>query len=178
MIDTSTWLDLAKQRDGQRLIRPLRSLVEDGHVELLVPQVVLDEFDRSRDSAEKKVTTSLTERLKAFRQELAAYTDMDYRDEQLRLFDQWAHQISMSGALTRRNIDDARSLLDAGRRLEPTTGDHDRVVARALAKAAPFHRQRNSIADALLIEMYTTAVGAAGPADTHAFVTSNSEDFC
>jgi len=99
MIDTSTWLDLAKQRDGQRLIRPLRSLVEDGHVELLVPQVVLDEFDRSRDSAEKKVTTSLTERLKAFRQELAAYTDMDYRDEQLRLFDQWAHQISMSGAL-------------------------------------------------------------------------------
>jgi hypothetical protein len=50
-------------------------------------------------------------------------------------------------------------------------------VARALAKAAPFHRQRNSVADALLIEIYTTAVGAAGPAETYAFVTSNSEDF-
>jgi hypothetical protein len=79
--------------------------------------------------------------------------------------------------LTTRNIVDIRSLLDVGKRLEPTTGDRDRVLARALAKTAPCHRQRNSVADALLIDMYMTAMGSAGADDTYAFVTSNSDDF-
>ena len=87
LIDTSTWLDLAKSRDGRRLVRPLQRFVEDGHIELLVPQVVLDEFDRNRDSVKKTMTTSLTERIKAFRKELTAYAEMDYRDQELRLFD-------------------------------------------------------------------------------------------
>lgn len=176
-IDTSTWLDLAKRRDGQRLIRPLNTLVADGHVELLVPQVVIDEFERNRESVEKTMTTSLTERFKAVRQELAAYADMDYRDEELRLFDQWAHQVTMRGALTTRNFDDIRALLETGRRLEPTATDHERVVARALAKSAPFHRQRNSVADALLIEMYSAALSTAEPGDRYAFITSNAHDF-
>ncbi|MGB9223425.1 hypothetical protein [Mycobacterium sp.] len=30
LIDTSTWLDLAKRRDGQRVIVALRQLVSDG----------------------------------------------------------------------------------------------------------------------------------------------------
>lgn len=176
-IDTSTWLDLAKRRHGQRLLRPLQRFVEDGLVELLVPQVILDEFDRNRQGVEKSMTTSLTERIKAFRKELTAYAEMDYGDEELTLFDQWAHQVSLSGALTTRNFDDICSLLAVGRRLEPTSDERDRVVTRALAKAAPCHRQRNSVADALLIEMYTTVIGSAGPGAAYAFVTTNSDDF-
>lgn len=176
-VDTSTWLDLAKRRDGQRLIRPLQTFVEDSHVELLVPQVVVDEFERNRTNVEKMMTTSLTERFKAIRQELAAYADMDYRNEELRLFDKWAHQVTLSGALTTRNFEDIRALLASARRIEPSTDDRERVVSRALAKSAPFHRQRNSVADALLIEMYSAALVGAGPGDTYAFVTSNSLDF-
>ena len=110
LIDTSTWLDLAKRRDGQRLIRPLQTFVETRQVELLVPQVIVDEFDRRRADAEKTVTTSLTERFKNIRQELVAYADMDYRGEQLKLFDQWAYQVSLTRTLTTRNFDDIRLL--------------------------------------------------------------------
>jgi hypothetical protein len=46
-----------------------------------------------------------------------------------------------------------------------------------LAKLAPFHRSRNSVADALLIEMYAAALASAPPGDHYAFVTSNSDDF-
>jgi hypothetical protein len=177
LIDTSTWLDLAKRRDGRRLIRPLQHFVEDGHVELLVPQVIVDEFERNRESVKRTMTSGLTERIKAFRKELTAYAEMDYRDEELRLFDQWSYQVSVSGAMTTRNFEDIATLLATGRRLEPTSGEHERVMARALEKKAPCHRQRNSVADALLIELYATAPGAADPADTYAFVTSNSDDF-
>jgi hypothetical protein len=177
LIDTCTWLDLSKRRDGQRLLRPLQRLVEDGHVELLVPELIVDEFDRNREGVAKSMTTSLTDRIKAFRQELTAYAEMDYRDEELRRFDHWAHQLSLSGALTTRNFDDTSALLAVGRPLEPTADERDRVVARALAKTAPCHRQRNSVADALLFEMYTTVIGSPGPVDSYAFVTTNSVDF-
>jgi hypothetical protein len=50
-------------------------------------------------------------------------------------------------------------------------------MARGLVKAAPFHRNRNGVADALLIELYSTAIAGAGKDDRYAFVTTNSDDF-
>jgi predicted nucleic acid-binding protein len=44
LIDTSTWLDLAKRRDGQRWIVSLRVLAHHQELELLVPSVVIEEF--------------------------------------------------------------------------------------------------------------------------------------
>lgn len=102
---------------------------------------------------------------------------MDYRDEELRLFDKWSYQVSLSGAMTTRNFEDIATLLVTGRRLELTSDESHRVTTRALEKLAPCHRPRNSVADALLIELYATAIGTAGPGDTYAFVTSNSDDF-
>ncbi|QCT85490.1 hypothetical protein C0205_12630 (plasmid) [Micrococcus luteus] len=43
LVDTSTWLDLSKRRDGQRWIVALRVLVHQGEVELIVPPLVIDE---------------------------------------------------------------------------------------------------------------------------------------
>lgn len=48
------------------------------------------------------------------------------------------------------------------------------VVDRGLAKQAPFHKHRNSVADALLIELYEAEIDESGE---FAFVTSTSEDF-
>lgn len=63
--------------------------------------------------------------------------------------------------------------------MSPTADEQARAVRRALDKRAPFHRGRNSVADALLLEIYTTAVGTspAGPGDQYGFVSSNVKDF-
>jgi hypothetical protein len=50
-----------------------------------------------------------------------------------------------------------------------------RAAQRAIDKRAPFHRQRNGIDDAILIEIYADAVAAKAPAGTrYAFVTHNT----
>ena len=54
LVDTSTWLDLARRRDGQRWIVALRVLILNGDIELLVPAVVLEEFDRNRERVERE----------------------------------------------------------------------------------------------------------------------------
>jgi len=51
-------------------------------------------------------------------------------------------------------------------------------VQRGPDKRAPFHRSRKGVANALLIELYATAIDRADLAnEPHAFVTTNSEDF-
>jgi hypothetical protein len=55
--------------------------------------------------------------------------------------------------------------------------EHERVIQRALEKKAPFHRDRNSVADAVLIELYSSEAGGNDTADRYCFVTCNYLDF-
>lgn len=48
LIVTSPWLDLAKRRDRQEWIVPIRVLHFPKRLELLMPQLVLDEYGRNR----------------------------------------------------------------------------------------------------------------------------------
>jgi hypothetical protein len=123
------------------------------------------------------MTASVAQRFKLIRQDLDDYGGTD-TESALQTIEELARHTPLIGAMTTRNFDEILELLRAGRTVEPTEEDRRAVVERGLAKQAPFHRSRNSVADALLIEIYATAAkGADLPRDPHAFVTSNSEDF-
>src|SRR4051812_30475624 len=59
LVDTSVWLDLAKDYRQQPVIGALEDLVSAGEIELVVPQVVLDEFGRNKDRIAAEATRSL-----------------------------------------------------------------------------------------------------------------------
>ncbi len=177
LVDTSTWLDLAKRRDGQKWIVALRVLAHQGEIALYAPALVLDEFERNRPRIEASMTASVTERFRLIKQDLDAYGGSDQEDA-LQVIEGLAYQVPLIGAMTTRNFDDIVALLKQGDQLEPGDEERARVVQRGLDKRAPFHRSRNSVADALLIELYATAVERADlDAEPHGFVTSNSDDF-
>ena len=177
LVDTSTWLDLSKRRDGQRWIVALRVLAHQGHVELLVPQLVVDEFERNRDRIEASMTASVAQRFKLIKQDLDEYGGTDY-EHALKVIEGLAHQVPLIGAMTTRNFDEVLESLRKGRVIEPTDKERRRVVQRGLDKRAPFHRSRNSVADALLVELYATSIDDADlGAEPHGFVTTNSDDF-
>ena len=177
LVDTSTWLDLCKRRDGQRWIATLRVLINQGEAGLILPTLVIDEFERNRERIETSMTASVAQRFKLIRQDLDDYGGSD-NEQALRVVEDLARHVPLIGAMTTRNFDEVLELLRAGRIVTPTDATRSAVVERALAKHAPFHRSRNSIADALLIELYATDVSGADLArEPHAFVTSNSDDF-
>lgn len=177
LVDTSTWLDLCKRRDGQRWIVALRVLVHQRKVELLVPSLVIDEFERNRERVEASMTASVAQRFKLIRQDLDEYGGTD-NEKSLRVIEDLARHVPLIGALTTRNFDEVLALLQTGRLVEPSGADLASVVQRGLAKQGPFHRSRNSVADALLIELYKSAINdVVSGSEPHAFVTSNSEDF-
>ncbi|TPV47781.1 hypothetical protein FJ661_20165 [Pseudarthrobacter phenanthrenivorans] len=178
LVDTSTWLDLAARRDGQKWIVTLHQLIRAAEVRLLVPQVVIDEFERNRPRAEQAMTARVTDRFRLIRADIGSTYNNDDLEHALKALDGLAHHIPLIGAMTTRNFDDVLKLLEGGVRLEPSSREHSRVVQRGLDKRAPFHRSRNSVADALLIELYISAAEEPDLAtDPHAFITSNSNDF-
>ena len=175
LIDTSTWLDLAARRDGQSWIVPLRVLASHGQLELLVPSLVTEEFDRNRPRSEMAVTTSVLDRLRQLRRELRQYAGARHEDVWLT---ETAQHIPLVNAMTPQNFSEIDQLLRAGTRLDPGDAEYANAVQRGLDKRAPFTSDKNSIADALLIEIYAAQLTAtAATTDVHAFVTSNHRDF-
>ncbi|MFC5064870.1 PIN domain-containing protein [Actinomycetospora atypica] len=139
---------------------------------LLVPELVLEEFDRNRPHAEERAAKSISDRVRDLGRDLDDIGVGPHRG--------LGRDDSPGPNGQRRDIADfreIRELLERARRLEPRAEHHERVVRRALGKLAPFHLPKNSVGDALLAERYRTTV-AGGPTDeTFAFVTSNYRDF-
>ncbi len=178
LVDTSTWLDLAKDIQGQTLIVTLRGLVNEERLELLVPQLVLDEFERNRERVATDMTRSTAAHLRRARQAIEQHGRGDGRQAALDELDNVVHREPLLQQMATRNFEAIADLLRGGRRLEPSVDDRSRAVDRALGKRAPFHRDKNSVADALLIEMYASAQSAStDPADRYCFITHNTKDF-
>jgi len=174
LIDTSTWLDLAGRRTGQQWIVPLRVLKAQGKLELLVPPVVIEEFARNRVRSEAAVTTRVLERLRQLRRELREYAGEKH--EQIWLAETAQH-IPLVNAMAPQNHREIDELLRSGHAVEPTDVEYARAVQRGLDKRAPFTAERNSTADALIIETYASQIALADADDVYAFVTSNHKDF-
>ena len=49
LIDTSVWLDLANDCRLAAVLKAVEDLIKAGTIELIMSQIVLDEFARSRD---------------------------------------------------------------------------------------------------------------------------------
>jgi PIN domain len=174
LIDTSTWVDLGTRRDGQKWIVPLRVLKLHQGLELLVPSLVLAEFDRTRPRSEMAVTTSVLDRLRQLRRDLRGYAGEKHEDIWLAETEQ---HIPMINAMAPQNFREIDELLRAGTIIEATETERARAAQRGLDKTAPFTSNKNSVADALLIEIYATQISGADSSDVLAFVTSNHQDF-
>ena len=95
------------------MIVPLHLLTLDGRLDLLIPQVVIDEFERNRPMVEASVTSDVTQLFKLIRRDPVQYGS-EQQSEALETLDQLAHQVPLIGAMTTRNFEEIRELLDRG----------------------------------------------------------------
>ncbi len=177
LVDTCVWLDLAKQADGGKVVAILRELCDRGGIELLVPQVVVDEFERNRDRVQEAMTRSVSAKFREVRKAIDEHGRGEGRQKALDELDNITHQMPLVNELATQTFDAILDLLHLGRAITPAPEIKEQVVERALAKRAPFHREKNSVADALLIEIYGDAAKTATDSDRYCFITHNTKDF-
>lgn len=84
--DTCVWLDLAKTVNGEPLIAACRQLIEEERLELLVPQLVIDECERNRGRIEADMARSVSATFHRVRAAVDEHGRGDGRDEALKQF--------------------------------------------------------------------------------------------
>lgn len=178
LIDTDVWLELAKDYRQLPIFEAVTTLVESGDLELILPRVIVDEFERNRDRVVAESKKSLSSHFRLVKEAITQFAPEDQRDATLGQLNEVDHRIAVGGEAINEAIGIIEKLFDGAAKIELTDAVKARAADRAIAKIAPFHRQRNSMGDALLIETYIDALAARSDADDiYAFVTHNIHDF-
>jgi hypothetical protein len=178
LIDTCVWLDLAKDYQQQAILSALEELVRQGELTLIVPRIVLDEFARNRARIIEDSGRSLSSTLKRAKEVVEKYGEQRQKRAVLRQLRDVDHLLPTLGDAAAETVGRIEKLFAQGVVIETSDAVKLRAAQRAIDKRAPFHRQRNGIDDAILIETYADVVAAKSPAGSRfAFVTHNTKDF-
>jgi PIN domain-containing protein len=178
LVDTCVWLDLAKDSQQQPLLSALEELVRDGRVLLIVPTIVRSEFDRNRARVAEESGRSLTAVLKRVRAVVERLGDARGKNIALKQLQDVGHKIPNLGEAAIESLARIDALLAGGEHVDLTDAVKLRAANRAIEGRAPFHRQKNSMADAIIMETYCSIVAAkSAPRTRFMFITHNIKDF-
>lgn len=178
LIDTSIWLDLAKDYRQQSLLGVLEELIRQQCVSLIVPRPILDEFARNKARIVDEGSQSLSSTLKRAKDVVDKLGDPKRKRLVLEHLNDVDHRIPTLGESAIESVRRIEKLLGAAPIVEISDAVKLRSAQRAIDGKAPFHRQKNSINDALLIETYAEIVGDPTLKGVRfAFVTHNTKDF-
>ena len=178
LIDTSVWLDLVKDYRLSAVLTAIEELIDSRMIELIMPTIVLDEFARNRDRVVEQSRRSFTSQLKRVREAIVEFGVEDRREATLHELGEIEHKIAMKGEVSLQILKRIETVMTSCRAVAASQQAKNKVIERALAKLAPFHRSRNSVADGLLVETFVEAAESVGdPEAEFFFVTHNTRDF-
>ena len=177
LIDTCVWLDLAKDYQRQPILTALEELVRQGDVTLIVPQIVVDEFTLNKARIIEESGRSLSSTLKRVKEAVEKFGDPRKKDRVLQELNNVDHRIPTLGGAAVETVGRIEKLFAQSSVIEISDAVKARAAQRAIDKRAPFHRQRNGIDDAILIEVYSDELATKTPATRFVFVTHNTKDF-
>lgn len=179
LIDTCVWFDLAKNHNREELLRAIEEMVRRGALSLLVPQILLDEFRRNQERITKENTKSLTSNFRVVREALTLLKGGAAKKRALLLqLDKAVEELPAVGRSAELALARIDKLLAGFPILEASDAVVRAAAQRGIEKRAPFHHPKNSIADAMLVEIYAECEEKEPGVDSRfAFVSSNTTDF-
>ena len=178
LIDTCVWLDLAKDYQRQAVLGVVEELVRQKQVSIILPRTVFDEFTRNKVRVAEESGRSLSGVLKRAKEVVNRLGDTKQKRITLDQLNDLDYKISSLGETAIESIGRIGQLFSGSTVVETTDDVKLRAAQRAIDRRAPFHRQRNGIDDAILIETYADFVSDKNAAGVRfAFVTHNTKDF-
>jgi hypothetical protein len=178
LVDTCVWLDLAKDPEQLALLNVIEELVKRKELSLIVPRLVADEFARNKEKIIKESSKSLSTVFKRVKDVVDKFGDPKKKKIVLEQLNDVDYKIPTLGEAAIVSVSRIEKLLKEATIIETTDDIKLRAVQRAIDRKAPFHRQKNSINDAIIIETYATCILDKNSTGIRfAFVTHNKNDF-
>jgi hypothetical protein len=179
LIDTCIWLDLAKDPRQVPVLGVVEEMVKLGMVSLIVPRIVLDEFRRNRERIAKESARSLSAHFRLVKEAVGKIGgDKKKMRVVLSHLDDVDHKIPIVGGAALDTLDRIEKLLISSTIIEPSEAVRLNATQRAIERKAPFHHEKNAMADAIILETYAECLRDKTASGTRfAFVTHNKRDF-
>jgi hypothetical protein len=174
-LDTSVWLDLAVNEAGEPLLGALEALCKQGAIDLVVPQIIRDEFSKNKARVVQDSGRSLSVALDRATGALWKYGNPRRRRKAAEALTDIKHRLDGSLDVTAEAVKRIEKLFTASKWVGSPSDAIEAASRRALEKKAPFHTGKNSFADAVIIELYAQLGKAA--IGRSVFVTHNKKDF-
>lgn len=177
LVDTDVWLQIVQDYRNAALIETLKRMIAAGEVALVVPEQVAAEFARNKERIVRDSGKSLSGTFKRVRGAVAQFAEGDEREAVLKGLDDVANRITVLGEAVNGQIAAVEAMFTAAGPVPTTDAVRLRAAQRAIDKRAPFHLNKNSMGDAILIEAYADLIQEPGGGLSFAFVTHNKRDF-
>jgi hypothetical protein len=177
LIDTCVWLDMAKDYRHQPTLAALEQLIEAKQVALIMPSQAINEFARNKERIIRESGKSLSSTFKRVKEAVRQFGKAEGSKEALAILDDIDHRITILGEAVNESIQRIERLFAVANVIETSDAVKLRAAQRAIEKLAPFHKDKNSIGDAILIEIYRDLMVQGGDEVDFAFVTHNKHDF-
>jgi PIN domain len=177
LIDTCVWLDMAKDYRHRPTIEALEQMIDAKEVSLALPRQAVDEFARNKERIIRESGKSLSSTFKRVGDAVRQFGKEEGKDKILAYLSDIDHRITILGEAVNESIQRIERLFAAAEIIEPSDAVKLRAAQRAVDKQAPFHKGKNSMGDALLIEVYRDVLAEGREVDEFAFVTHNKHDF-
>ncbi len=150
ILDTNWWIYLAKGEQPKSL-KEIINKIDCGEFRLIVPDVIIQEWDRNLEQTRKDVEEFILDQAKnayAISQHLNGLEQAKFRAILNNYKDKEAERLKLAN----RNIDKIDKIIKQKSVIIKVTDEVTRLtIKQALEKKAPFHKGNNSVADALIL---------------------------
>lgn len=179
LIDTCVWLDIAKDHKQQSIISVLNDLIEDKIIDLIIPAIIIDEFDRNKDRIVEDSKKSLLGVITRVKEIVNKFGDDNEKQKVVEHLSDIQHKSPLIGEYAAQgSINWISRLLKQTKAKKITNTIKLKASQRAIDRIAPFHRSKNNIGDAIIMESFFDELMKPNSRNIRfMFVTHNTEDF-
>ncbi|WP_241763458.1 PIN domain-containing protein [Pseudoalteromonas sp. TAE56] len=143
----------------------------------MVPDLVIAEYERNKEDVANKTTKRLSQEFKQIKAVVSEFAS-ENQASTLEVLDDINARLPLLTDANYVTINRVEKLIDSANKISISERSKIAAVQRALDNKAPFHINKNSVADAVIIEQFSEFSDSL-PINTDScfFVTHNHKDF-
>jgi hypothetical protein len=175
--DTCVFLNLATDIKLYDVVQKLLELVDKGQIKVVMSDVVKSELSTHKGTIVSKRIASYSQLLKNIKNlyELFSEETEQILKKDIQTIQQNLPQMEK---VLSKSLDEVVKLANKSTQIAYSDKHKNNVIQRGIDKTFPFHRNKNSIKDALIAETFVEFISnLPEDCDKIYFVTDNTEDF-
>ena len=177
MLDTCVMLDISTRKNDLPIVSALEELTYSEIIKLVIPDLIIAEYERNKDDVANKTVKRLSHEFKEVKNIVKKFAN-EKNQQVIDVLNDVSSRLPLLSEANYSTINRVEKLIEDALKINITDNSKIAAVQRGLDKRAPFHINKNSIADAIIIEQFAEFVREnQSDSNVFIFVTHNHNDF-